>query len=86
MDPARVRQKVKEQHENIAELLDKTRIVEISTFRSLKKVSKFYDFLIENPLRHYIPSTKLFNNQTYSDYESEYLMYYRVATVGSSIK
>ncbi|KAI8128742.1 hypothetical protein FF38_09976 [Lucilia cuprina] len=78
--------RAKQQHDRIIEILDKIDVCSINSLRCLQKLTKTYDFLIENPLRHFIPSTKLFNNQSYADYEAELLMYIRMATTGNSIK
>ncbi|XP_061394199.1 augmin complex subunit dgt5 [Musca vetustissima] len=86
VDPQQYKQKAKQQHDRIIEVLDKIDVCSVNTLHSLQKLAKFYDFLIENPLRHFIPPTKTFNNQTYADYEGELTMYIRIATTGNSIK
>ncbi|XP_014099947.1 augmin complex subunit dgt5 [Bactrocera oleae] len=86
VDAQSCKPKIKQHREQIEEMLDKIDVVNINTNRTLHKLSKLYDFMLVNPLRHYIPTEKNYNNQTYSDYEAEFLMYYRMATVGASIK
>lgn len=86
VDPQAFQERAKHQHDRIIEILDKIDVCSINSLRNLQKLTKIYDFLIENPLRHFIPSTKLFNNQSYADYEAELLMYIRIATTGKSIK
>lgn len=86
VDPQAFKERAKQQHDRIIEILDKIDVCSLNSLRSLQKLTNIYDFLIENPLRHFIPSTKLFNNQSYADYEAELLMYIRMATTGNSIK
>ncbi|XP_037944742.1 augmin complex subunit dgt5-like [Teleopsis dalmanni] len=80
------KEKQKLQKEIIAQLFDKIKETGINTEHILNRCSKLYNFLLENPLRHYIPHHKTFNNQTYSDYESEYNFYYRLSTGDTSTK
>uniref|UniRef100_A0A1I8NYQ8 Uncharacterized protein n=1 Tax=Stomoxys calcitrans TaxID=35570 RepID=A0A1I8NYQ8_STOCA len=86
VDPQQFQSKAKQQHDRINEILDKIDVCSVNTLQNLQKLATFYDFLIENPLRHFIPPSKTFNNQTYADYESEFVMYLRIATTGNSIK
>ncbi|XP_054740347.1 augmin complex subunit dgt5 isoform X1 [Anastrepha obliqua] len=86
VDAQSCRQKIKQHREQIEEMLDKIDVTNINTNRTLHKLSKLYDFILANPLRRYIPSDRKYNNQTYADYEGEFSMYYRMATVGASIK
>ncbi|XP_055838132.1 augmin complex subunit dgt5-like [Episyrphus balteatus] len=86
VNPANMRAKSKQQREQLVELLDKIEVADINTNRLLKKATKYYSFLLRNPLKNYIPPTKCLNNQTYSDYESEYQTYYRMVTMGNFIK
>ncbi|XP_055918800.1 augmin complex subunit dgt5 [Eupeodes corollae] len=83
---ASMRAKSKQQREQLVELLDKIEVADINTNRLLKKATKYYSFLLRNPLKNYIPPTKCLNNQTFSDYESEYQTYYRMVTMGNFIK
>ncbi|XP_011196507.1 augmin complex subunit dgt5 isoform X2 [Zeugodacus cucurbitae] len=86
VDAQSCKQKIKQHREQIEEMLDKIDVSSINTNRTLHKLSKLYDFMLANPLRHYIPAERNYNNQTYADYEAEFSMYYRMATVGASIK
>ncbi|XP_017472394.1 PREDICTED: uncharacterized protein LOC108363517 [Rhagoletis zephyria] len=86
VDAQSCRQKIKQHREQIEEMLDKIDVTSINTNRTLQKLLKLYDFILSNPLRRYIPPQRNFNNQTYADYEAEFSMYYRMATVGASIK
>ncbi|XP_075165668.1 dim gamma-tubulin 5 [Haematobia irritans] len=86
VDPQQYKLKAKQQHDRIIEILDKIDVCSVNTLHSLQKLAKIYDFLIENPLRHFIPPSKTYNNQSYADYEGELVMYTRIATTGNSIK
>lgn len=86
VDPLQFKCKAKQQHDRIIETIDKIDVCSVNTIHSLQKLAKFYDFLIENPLRHFIPPSKNFNNQSYADYEAELTMYIRMATTGNLIK
>lgn len=86
VDAESCKQKIKQHREQIEELLDKIDVTTINTNRTLHKLSKLYEFMLSNPLRHYIPNERNYSNQTYADYEAEFSMYYRMATVGASIK
>ncbi|CAD7013877.1 unnamed protein product [Ceratitis capitata] len=86
VDAENYQQKIKQHREQIEEMLDKIDVTNINTNRTLQKLSKLYEFILSNPLRHYIPLERNYNNQTYADYEAEFSMYYRMATVGASIK
>ncbi|XP_067630740.1 augmin complex subunit dgt5 [Eurosta solidaginis] len=86
VDAHSCKQKMKQHREKVEELLDKMDVNNINTNRTLNKLSKLYEFILANPLRHYIPSDRSYSNQTYADYEAEYSMYHRMATVGASIK
>lgn len=81
-----MRARSKQQQEQLVELLDKIEVADINTKRLLKKATKYYSFLLKNPLKNYIPSTKCLNNQTFSDYESEYQTLYRMVTMGNNNK
>lgn len=39
---------------------------------------KYYEFLINDPLRAFVPKTKLYNNRSFEDYAHEYNMYYKM--------
>lgn len=86
VDISALKLKAKQEHDRIAELLDKIHVTSNNTMHQLERLNKLYDFIIANPLRHFIPITKKFNNQSYCEYEAEFELYYRMATVGNSIK
>jgi hypothetical protein len=67
-----------ENSETITELLDQIDVITINCNRTIAIVQKYYDFLVTNPLRNYVPLSKLFNGRTYREYEAEYMMYYRI--------
>ncbi|XP_037951520.1 augmin complex subunit dgt5-like [Teleopsis dalmanni] len=84
IDTNLLNEKQKLQQERILQIFDKIKETNVSTDYILNKCSKLYNFRLENPLRHYIPPSKTFNDQTYSEYESEYNLYYRLATEDTS--
>ncbi|KAL9913463.1 augmin complex subunit dgt5 [Glossina fuscipes] len=86
VDISALKLKAKQEHDRIAELLDKIHDTTNNTMHQLERLNKLYDFIIANPLRHFIPITKKFNNQSYCEYEAEFELYYRMATAGNSIK
>lgn len=71
--------KIKQQQiDDVAEIMDKTTIMCSNTKEILNNIERYYTFLIENPLRKYIPKTKMFDSLTYFDYEREFLLYYNI--------
>ncbi|KFB42721.1 AGAP005732-PA-like protein [Anopheles sinensis] len=65
-------------HGKICELLDEIETLSNSTRHILGKSRVYYNFTLANNLRKYVPPTKLFNGRSFREYESEYLMYYRM--------
>ncbi|EDS25638.1 conserved hypothetical protein [Culex quinquefasciatus] len=65
-------------HERICEQLDEIDAISGNTRQIIEKSRVYYDFVLANPLRKYVPPKKLFNGRNYREYESEYLMYYRM--------
>lgn len=41
-------------------------------------VKRLSAFLIDNPLRLFVPAAHTFNGRGYADYEQEYLMWYNM--------
>lgn len=78
--------KTKQQSDKNSELLDKMELTVDKLNHTYKNVHKLYDFIIENPLRNYIPPKRLFKDETYMDFESEFTMYYRMATESQKFK
>jgi hypothetical protein len=67
-----------ENNEAITELLDQIGQITITSGQTIDRLRKYYNFLVTNPLRNYVPLSKLFNGRTYREYEAEYMMYYRI--------
>uniref|UniRef100_A0A1A9W9P4 Uncharacterized protein n=1 Tax=Glossina brevipalpis TaxID=37001 RepID=A0A1A9W9P4_9MUSC len=86
VDTSALKLNAKREHDKITELLDKIHVTSNNTLDQLERTDKLYNFIITNPLRHFIPKTKKFNNRSYCEYEEEFELYYRMATGGNSIK
>ncbi|XP_016983880.1 augmin complex subunit dgt5 [Drosophila rhopaloa] len=86
VDPHDLRLKASRQHEEIDHLLDNLMAIGVKTELQLKKAERIFHFLLENPLRRYVPPGKRYNNGSFGDYESEFNLYYRMATNGASIR
>uniref|UniRef100_A0A1B0GGV5 Uncharacterized protein n=2 Tax=Lutzomyia longipalpis TaxID=7200 RepID=A0A1B0GGV5_LUTLO len=44
---------------------------------TLKEALTYYNFLMDNPMRKYIPSSEKFNGHSYQEYETEFMLHYR---------
>ncbi|XP_017039227.1 augmin complex subunit dgt5 [Drosophila ficusphila] len=86
VDPHDLRLKANRQHEEIDQLLDNLMAIGVKTQLQLEKAERIYHFLLENPLRRYVPPSRRYNNGSFADYESEFNLYYRMATNGGSIR
>ncbi|XP_016947268.1 augmin complex subunit dgt5 [Drosophila biarmipes] len=86
VDPHDLRLKANRQHEEIDQLLDNLMAIGVKTQLQLEKAERIYHFLLENPLRRYVPPGKRYNNGSYADYESEFNLYYRMATNGGAMR
>ncbi|XP_016930138.3 augmin complex subunit dgt5 [Drosophila suzukii] len=86
VDPHDLRLKANRQHEEIDQLLDNLMAIGVKTQLQLEKAERIYHFLLENPLRRYVPPGKRYNNGSFGDYESEFNLYYRMATNGGSMR
>lgn len=86
VDPHDLRLKASRQHEEIDQLLDNLMAIGVKTQLQLEKAERIYQFLLENPLRRYVPPSKRYNNGSFADYESEFNLYYRMTTNGSSMR
>ncbi|KAH8407460.1 hypothetical protein KR222_001470, partial [Zaprionus bogoriensis] len=86
VDPHDLKLRARRQHEEITQLLDNIEALDVRAQLQLQKAERNYRFILDNPLRKYIPPTRRYNNATYADYESEFNLYYRIATAGGSIK
>ncbi|XP_062550929.1 augmin complex subunit dgt5 [Armigeres subalbatus] len=78
VDNALYHQLWKANHEKICQHLDEIEAIASNTQQVVEKGRVYYNFVLANPLRKYVPSKKLFNGRNYREYESEYLMYYRM--------
>ncbi|XP_017069399.1 augmin complex subunit dgt5 [Drosophila eugracilis] len=84
VDPHDLRLKASRQHEEIDQLLDNLMAIGVKTQLQLEKAERIYHFLLENPLRRYVPPGNLYKNGSYADYEAEFNLYYRMVTNGGS--
>ncbi|BFG05227.1 augmin complex subunit dgt5 [Drosophila madeirensis] len=84
VDPHDLKLKARRQHEEIEQKLDSLMAIGMKSKLMLQKAERIYHFILENPLQRYVPPTKLFSNGTFSDYESEFNLYYRMATMGGA--
>lgn len=86
VDPHDLKLKARRQHEEIVQLLDSIEALGLSGHHQLEKAERNKRFILENPCRKYVPPTRKYNNGTYADYESQFILYYRIATAGGTIK
>lgn len=86
VDPHHLKMKARRQHDEIVQYLDNIEALGVKTQHRLQKAKRIYQFILDNPLSKYVPPKKSFNNASYTDYESEFNLYYRIATAGGSIK
>ncbi|XP_065077175.1 augmin complex subunit dgt5-like [Ochlerotatus camptorhynchus] len=78
VDDAHYQHLWKANHVKICQHLDEIDAVATNTREVIDKGRIYYSFVLANPLREYVPPKKLFNGRNYREYESEYLMYYRM--------
>lgn len=78
VDEAYYHQLWKANHEKICQHLDEIEAIATNTQQVIEKGRVYYNFVLANPLRKYVPPKKLFNGRNYREYENEYLMYYRM--------
>ncbi|XP_030560120.1 augmin complex subunit dgt5 [Drosophila novamexicana] len=86
VDPHDLKLKARRQHEEIVQLLDNIESLGDKTQHQLHRIERIFRFIVDNPLRQYVPPSKRFNNANFAVYESEFNLYYRIATAGGSIK
>jgi len=86
VDPHHLKLKARRQHDEIVQYLDNIESLGVKTEHRLQKAKRIYQFILDNPLSKYVPPKRSFNNASYADYESEFNLYYRMATTGGSIK
>ncbi|ALC41445.1 dgt5 [Drosophila busckii] len=80
VDPHNLKLKARRQHEEMAQLLDNIETLGVKTQHQLVRAERVYRFLLDNPMRRYMPPKKLFNKLPFEAYESEFNLYYRLAT------
>ncbi|XP_035787674.1 augmin complex subunit dgt5-like [Anopheles albimanus] len=78
IEHAELQQRWQANHGRICELLDEIELISNSIRQVLDKARSYYNFSIANSLRQFVPPTRLFNGRNYREYESEYMMYYRM--------
>lgn len=78
VDMTRLDDMKRRQIEAITEILDETQRIGQINKAVLQRLQKYMDFLKENPLRKYIPKSRLFNGRCYQEYEDEFMMYYNI--------
>lgn len=86
VDPHDLRLKASRQQDEMDQLLDNMLAIGVKTQLQLDKAERIYRFLLDNPLRRFVPPSKRHNNGCYADYESEFNLYYRMTTNGGSIR
>ncbi|XP_034479494.1 augmin complex subunit dgt5 [Drosophila innubila] len=86
VDPHHLKMKARRQHDKIVQYLDNIEALGVKTQHRLQRAERIYQFILENPLRQYVPPKIKVKNASYADYESEFKLYYRIATAGGSIK
>ncbi|KAM8711376.1 hypothetical protein ACLKA7_000504 [Drosophila subpalustris] len=86
VDPHHLKMKARRQHDEIVQYLDNIEAIGHKTENRLQRAKRIYQFMLDNPLRQYVPPKILVKNASYADYESEFKLYYRIATKGGSIK
>ncbi|XP_058838868.1 augmin complex subunit dgt5 [Topomyia yanbarensis] len=78
LDDQHYRQLWATNHEKICELLDEIEAISGNTKQVIGKSRVYYNFVLSNALRKFVPPKKLFNGRNYREYECEYMMYYRM--------
>ncbi|EDW08268.1 augmin complex subunit dgt5 [Drosophila mojavensis] len=86
VDPHGLKLSARRQHEEIVQLLDNIESLGTKTQHQLHRIKRIYRFIVENPMRLYVPPNRCYKNANFSVYESEFNLYYRMATAGGSIK
>lgn len=66
------------QKELLTELRDQITGVNEIGQQTLKKCYKYFNFLLKNPLRKYVPSSIIFEGCNYQQLEQEFLLFYRI--------
>lgn len=78
VDEKKLKKRVETDFEYMSELLHQIKLGSVKIKYTLDEANKYYNFLLSNPLKKFIPETKLFNGRTYAEYEAQYLVYFRM--------
>lgn len=62
----------------VTESTDNTHKIYAKTKQIQDRSQRYVNFMMENPLRKFIPEKKLFNGLSYQEYEREFLLYYNM--------
>lgn len=71
-------QKQYNNNNRIEEIIDRIDALRADTAQTIKDIHKYFDFLLKNPLKQFIPKTKLFNGRAFHEYEEEFLIQYTI--------
>ena len=84
VDEAKIKAMKIKQNDDLTRLMDEAAVIGSNTLEIMNTNSRYFKFLLENPLRKFIPKSKLFNGLTYPDFEREFMLYYNmIAAKGS---
>ncbi|XP_020803295.1 augmin complex subunit dgt5 [Drosophila serrata] len=86
VDPHDLRLKVSRQQDEMDQLLDNMNAIGVKTQLQRDRAERIYRFLLDNPLRRFVPPSKRHNNGSFADYECEFNLYYRMTTNGGSLR
>jgi hypothetical protein len=64
--------------EAISELLDEISKTNVRTKSCLRELEVLYQYLLTNPLKKFVPSSKKFDGKTYKEYENDFSLYYKM--------
>ncbi|GAB0100782.1 hypothetical protein DMENIID0001_168690 [Sergentomyia squamirostris] len=72
-----LKKRVIKMENSLKSLAAETKLVGKVTADELTKAESYFSFLMENPLKKFVPTTKKFNGHTYQEYETEFDIHYR---------
>jgi len=75
---AELYQKRDANREAISELLDEITKINVHTASLLRESNDLYNYAVTNPLKKFVPPTRKFDGKTYIEFESEFMLYYRM--------
>lgn len=64
--------------EAICELLDEISKTNVQTKSFLREMEVLYQYLLANPLKKFVPSSRKFDGKTYKEYENDFNLYYKM--------